>query len=75
MNDSCNDKCSKCPELVEWIDWTVLICKKGHKPYVPSYSELHSYCKSNNYDKCTYYKTPSVLLSNVYTGWFEKKLN
>lgn len=42
----------KCPNLVEWLEWVILMCKKGDRPYVPSASELRSYCKSKSYDKC-----------------------
>ncbi|MBI4847881.1 MAG: hypothetical protein HY808_04785 [Nitrospirae bacterium] len=44
----------KCPELVEWVDGIILLCKKADKPYVPNLSEIHSYCKTKKYDKCPY---------------------
>ncbi len=45
----------KCPNLVEWVNWTILLCKAGDKPYVPTLSELDEYCKSEDYNKCFFY--------------------
>jgi hypothetical protein len=42
----------KCPNLVEWLDWVILMCKKGDRPYVPNSTELRSYCKNRSYNKC-----------------------
>lgn len=75
MNNSFTHNCAKCPELVEWIEWTILICKKGNRPYMPSYPELHKYCKSINHDNCPYLKTASALKSDDYTALLKKKLN
>lgn len=43
---------NKCPNLVEWLDWVILMCKKGDMPYVPNSSELRTYCKSKSFGKC-----------------------
>lgn len=55
---------TKCPNLVEWLEWVILMCKKRDRPYVPNISELQSYCKTKTHNKCPYYKldnvTPSV---------------
>ncbi len=45
----------RCPNLVEWIDWIILICKAGERPYVPKLQELHEYCKSEDYSQCPHY--------------------
>ncbi|RJQ45029.1 MAG: hypothetical protein C4538_09150 [Nitrospiraceae bacterium] len=42
----------KCPNLVEWLDWVILMCKKGDRPYVPNSTELRTYCKNKSYGKC-----------------------
>ncbi len=44
-----------CPNLVEWIEWVILICKAGERPYVPNSSELQEYCKNEDYNKCIFY--------------------
>ncbi len=44
-----------CPNLVEWIEWVILICKAGERPYVPNSSELQEYCKNEDYNQCPYY--------------------
>jgi hypothetical protein len=49
---------AKCPNLVEWLDWVILLCEKGNKPYIPDLSELQKYCKNNNYNSCPYYIKP-----------------
>jgi hypothetical protein len=48
---------TKCPNLVEWVDWVILLCEKGNKPYVPDVTELRKYCKSEDYRGCPYYTT------------------
>ena len=50
MNNTIND--IKCPNLVEWLDWVILTCKKGDSPYVPNSTEVRSYCKNKSYNKC-----------------------
>lgn len=42
----------RCPNLVEWLDWVILMCKKGDRPYVPNSNELRTYCKSRSHTKC-----------------------
>jgi hypothetical protein len=32
--------------------WTVESCTANDRPYAPSISELHDYCKSNKLEKC-----------------------
>ncbi len=44
-----------CPNLIERINWVILLCKAGEKPYVPTAPELHEYCKSEDYNKCPHY--------------------
>jgi len=52
---------SKCPNLVEWLDWVIILCKRGERPYVPSLAEMHRYCKKNSFSKCPYFlKTESI---------------
>jgi len=48
---------NKCPNLVEWLDWVILMCKKGDRPYVPNSSELRAYCKNKSYGKCPHNHT------------------
>jgi len=43
---------NKCPNLVEWLDWVILMCNKGDRPYVPNTSELRTYCKNKSYRRC-----------------------
>lgn len=50
---------TKCPNLVEWIDWVVLLCDKGKSPYVPDICELQKYCKTATYHKCPFYVNQS----------------
>lgn len=50
----------KCPHLVEWLDWVILLCEKGKRPYVPTYQEMRSYCKSNNHVHCQYNVLPNT---------------
>jgi hypothetical protein len=63
---------TKCPDLIEWLEWTIVLCKKGDKPYIPSYPELHQFCKSNNHGRCPNLKTQSVLTSKVCTEWSQE---
>ena len=49
----------KCPNLVEWIDWIILLCDKGKSPYVPDIHELRKYCKTDGYHKCPFYMNTS----------------
>lgn len=52
---------TKCPNLVEWLDWVIILCKKGERPYVPSLAEMQRYCKNNSFSKCPYYlKTEKI---------------
>ena len=44
----------QCPNLVEWVDWVILLCKAADKPYVPSLFELEEYCKTNSYMECPF---------------------
>jgi len=44
----------QCPNLVEWVDWVILLCKAGEIPYVPSLFELEEYCKTKSYKKCPF---------------------
>ncbi|RJQ23267.1 MAG: hypothetical protein C4560_00935 [Nitrospiraceae bacterium] len=44
----------KCPNLAEWQNWIILLCKKGSRPYVPKMSDLQTYCKTKNFSKCPY---------------------
>ncbi len=44
-----------CPNLVERINWVILLCKAGERPYVPTLPELHEYCKNEKYNNCPYY--------------------
>ncbi len=64
---------TKCPNLVEWVDWVILLCEKGNKPYVPDLSELSKYCKSKNYSGCPYYAATEKMLNN--SGYKENKDN
>lgn len=55
---------AKCPNLVEWLDWVILLCEKGNKPYIPDLSELQTFCKNNNYHSCPFYNgTEKMMLS------------
>lgn len=56
---------SKCPNLVEWIDWVILLCDKGKSPYVPDISELKKYCKTRIYHKCPFYVNSSETGANI----------
>ncbi len=47
--------CTKCPELVESLDWVIFFCKAGNSPYIPGHDKLNMDCKSNGYVKCHYY--------------------
>ncbi|UCH46090.1 MAG: hypothetical protein JSV11_05115 [Nitrospiraceae bacterium] len=52
---------TKCPNLVEWLDWVIILCKKGERPYVPSLAEMQRYCKNNSFSRCPYYlKTENI---------------
>ena len=64
---------TKCPNLVEWVDWVILLCEKGNKPYIPDLSELKKYCKNNNYSGCPYYSTTEEMPEN--TGYHDIKNN
>lgn len=55
---------AKCPNLVEWIDWVILMCNKGNKPYVPDQSELRDFCKNKSFNKCPHNSKPG----NYVTG-------
>lgn len=54
----------QCPNLVEWVDWVILLCKAGEIPYVPSLFELEEYCKTESHKKCPFIKEYS------YAGFF-----
>jgi hypothetical protein len=43
---------TKCPNLVESLDWIIYLCELGNRPDEPIYSELRQYCKSGIYSKC-----------------------
>ena len=43
----------KCPHLIKWV---IESCKADCKPYVPSMSELESYCKNEDHGKCSFYE-------------------
>ncbi len=55
----------KCPNLVEWVDWVILLCKAGERPYVPSLFELEEYCNTENHKKC-----PFILVRNTAIRFF-----
>lgn len=55
---------AKCPNLVEWLDWVILLCEKGNKPYIPDLSELQSFCKSSNYHSCPFYNNAGDMMQN-----------
>jgi hypothetical protein len=44
------------------LDWSVISCMANDRPYTPSISELHYYCKGEEYTKCP------VLIKKDYTG-------
>lgn len=54
---------NKCPNLVEWLDWVILMCNKGDRPYVPNTSELRTYCKNGSFQKCPHNITREHRLS------------
>lgn len=53
----------KCPNLVEQLEWVILLCKKGDHPYTPDFSELKQFCKNRDYMRCPFF-TP---LEKVHT--------
>ncbi len=56
---------TKCPNLVEWVDWVILLCEKGNKPYIPDLSELRRFCKNDNFKSCPYYTTSNNASENT----------
>ncbi|RJQ54041.1 MAG: hypothetical protein C4526_05455 [Nitrospiraceae bacterium] len=63
MNDT------KCPNLVEWLDWVILMCKKMDSPYVPNSTELRAYCKNRSFNKCPHYiKFENILSVKTLDG-------
>jgi hypothetical protein len=67
-------KGKRCPNLVEWIEWVILLCEKGKNPGIPNDSELHQYCKSNNYINCPFFAKLEESLSNADTTYFNRRL-
>jgi hypothetical protein len=62
-------KTVKCPNLVEWLDWVIFLCKAGNKPYTPDYFELSRHCKSSDYRNCPYHvKTMGKATDITYPG-------
>jgi hypothetical protein len=45
---------TKCPNLVEWLDWVILLCERGNRSYVPDIYELKQFCK-RDYHRCPFY--------------------
>jgi len=61
-----------CPDLVEWLDWVIFICKAGNKPYTPDYFELSMHCKSSNHRDCPYHVNPGEKATDItYPGMNE----
>jgi hypothetical protein len=54
---------AKCPNLVEWLEWVILMCNKRDRPYVPNISELQAFCKTKTHNKCPYYKLDNIMPS------------
>lgn len=51
--------------------WTVESCTANDRPYTPSISELHDYCKCNEFRKCpVLLKRESIYIDGILT--FEK---
>mgnify|MGYP001567648936 FL=1 len=50
----------QCPNLVEWVDWVILLCKAGERPYVPSLFELKECCKSEEHRRCPFYYLKNI---------------
>ncbi len=42
----------KCHNLVEWLEWVILLCEARDRPYVPDLGELNKFCKNGNHAKC-----------------------
>ena len=47
----------RCPNLVEWDEWMILVCNANEKTYIPSFFELTEYCKNKYYCKCPFTHT------------------
>ncbi|MDH4028681.1 MAG: hypothetical protein OEU95_07620 [Nitrospirota bacterium] len=45
---------TKCPELVESLDWVIYFCKAGNRPRIPEHNKLKKACKGK-YAGCHYY--------------------
>lgn len=45
----------KCPQLMEWSDGIILLCKEGNIAHVPDLSEINSYCRTKTYSKCHFH--------------------
>lgn len=47
--------------------WTVESCAANDRPYAPSISELHDYCKGSEFRKCpVLLKKESVCINNTF---------
>ena len=62
MMDSVSNITNKCPKLVEWSDWVILMCRNGNVMRIPDIAEMRSFCKSKTFVKCPYY-----IKSNKFT--------
>jgi len=56
MNEFKKEITMKCKYLNQFrlseFGWTVESCTANDRPYAPSISELHDYCKGNEFKKC-----------------------
>lgn len=50
---------NKCPDLVEWPDKVIFLCKAGDKPYTTDCFELTRHCKNRDYRNCPYHVRPA----------------
>ncbi len=66
------NKTTNCKNLVEWLDWVIVLCKAGDKPYIPNYSELNMFCKNENHAQCQYMRKSNALINSEL---FAKTIN